>query len=237
MELPAGESAALRALREFIAHRLAAYPTAGNDANARGQSGLSAYLHFGQLSAQRVAWEVRRSDAPQEAKDDFLEQLIVRRELAANFCHYTPAYGRFEGLPAWARRTLDKHRADPRPYLYSRAQWEAAGTHDPLWNAAQRQMLRSGVMHGYVRMYWAKKLLEWSASPEEGLETGIYLNDRYELDGRDPNGYTGVAWSVGGLHDRPWAERPIFGQIRYMTENACRRKFDVQEYICSHPPA
>jgi deoxyribodipyrimidine photo-lyase len=163
--------------------------------------------------------------------ESFLEELIVRRELSDNFCSHTPDYDSFSCFPSWARETLDRHRHDPRQYLYGPEQFEGAATHDPLWNAAQSEMVRTGKMHGYLRMYWAKKILEWSASPEEALETAILLNDRYELDGRDPNGYAGIAWSIGGVHDRPWPERPVYGKIRSMTFQGCRKKFDVDAYV------
>ena len=142
------------------------------------------------------------------------------------------------GFPAWARESLHKHRKDPRPAIYAPGEFEAARTHDPLWNAAQTQMVRSGKMHGYLRMYWAKKILEWSPSAADAMRTAILLNDRYSLDGRDTNGYTGIAWSIGGVHDRGWTERPIFGKIRYMNYAAARRKFDVDRFIPSwttHP--
>ena len=196
-----------------------------------GQSDLSPYLHFGQIAPQRVAWEIQQSDAPREAKQAFLEELIVRRELSDNFCWYNPDYDKFSGFPEWARKTLDQHRLDQRDFLYSLEEFEPGRTHDALWNAAQLEMVSRGKMHGYMRMYWAKKILEWTNSPEEALEIAIYLNDRYELDGRDPNGYVGVAWSIGGVHDRAWAERPVFGKIRYMSLAGCKRKFKVDEYI------
>jgi len=226
-----GEAAAARMLADFLARRLARYPRDRNDPTREGQSGLSPYLHFGQLAPQRVAWEVLRAEAPPEAKEAFLEELIVRRELSDNFCHYQPDYDRVAGFPAWARASLEKHRADPREYLYSREELEEARTHDELWNAAQREMVLTGKMHGYLRMYWAKKILEWSQDPETALATAIYLNDRYELDGRDPNGYTGIAWSLGGVHDRAFAERPVTGKIRYMSRQGLDRKFDVRAYI------
>jgi len=227
----AGEDAASEALGRFIGGRLARYGSERNDPNADALSGLSPYLHFGQLSAQRVALEVTRAEGiPSESRDAFIEELVVRRELADNFCLHEPAYDNIDGIPAWARATLDRHRADPRPHIYSRAEFEAARTHDDLWNAAQSQMAKTGSMHSYLRMYWAKKILEWSPDPETAIGTAIYLNDRFELDGRDANGYTGVLWSIGGLHDRPWAERPVFGMVRYMNENGCRRKFDVEAY-------
>lgn len=234
-QISPGAAAAERALRAFIGHGLPRYHTAHNDPNADAASGLSPWLHFGQVSAQRAALEVKRAadrdPALEEPAAAFLEQLIVRRELADNYCLHNPAYDTLDPIPAWVRATLDAHRADPREYVYGRAQWDAAATHDPLWNAAQRQMALSGAMHGYMRMYWGKKILEWSASPEEAMDTAVYLNDRYELDGRDPNGYTGLAWCIGGVHDRPWRERPVFGTIRYMNAAGCRRKFHVDEYI------
>ncbi len=226
-----GEKAGMTALRRFVRERLDRYSLESNDPNKEAQSGLSPYLHFGQLSAQRVALEVHAADAGEEAKAAFLEQLIVRRELSDNYCQYNPEYDSFDGMHRWAKETLDSHRDDPREYVYTADAFEEARTHDPLWNAAQTEMVKTGRMHGYMRMYWAKKILEWSASPEEAFAIAIYLNDRYELDGRDPNGYTGIAWSIGGLHDRPWRERPIFGKIRYMSYNGCRSKFDVDAYI------
>ena len=226
-----GERAACQALRGFIRDRLSHYATARNDPTLDGQSGLSPYLHFGQLAAQRVALEVLRADVDTAARDAFLEELIVRRELADNFCYYNPNYDRISGLPDWARTTLDQHAADRREYLYSRAQLEAARTHDPLWNAAQVEMIKTGKMHGYLRMYWAKKILEWTASPAQAMAEALYLNDKYELDGRDPSGYAGVAWAIGGVHDRAWGERPVFGKIRYMNFNGCKKKFAVQDYI------
>ena len=225
-----GEDAAGQALGSFLEH-LDEYEIHRNDPVRNCQSHLSPYLHFGQISAQRVALEVKKCPARASAKDAFCEELIVRRELADNYCHFTPEYDSFDALPQWAKKTLDDHRGDMRPYLYPRERLEAASTHDPLWNAAQVEMTRTGTMHGYMRMYWAKKILEWTASPEEALSIAIYLNDRYELDGRDPNGYTGIAWSIGGLHDRPWPERNIYGKIRYMIYNGCASKFNVRRYI------
>jgi deoxyribodipyrimidine photo-lyase len=174
----------------------------------------------------------RDAAAPETAKAAFLEELIVRREVAINYVARNPQYDRLEGCPDWGRRTLAEHAADPRPYRYTEAQLEAAETRDPLWNAAQIEMVVTGRMHGYLRMYWAKKILEWTEAPEEAFEIAVRLNDRYELDGRDPNGYTGVAWAIGGKHDRPWGpRRPVFGLIRYMSSEGCARKFDVRAYI------
>jgi len=226
-----GEAAGRRALEAFVEERLCGYAMARNDPNRDGQSGLSPYLHFGHLAPQRVARAVILSAAPGEAHEAFLEELIVRRELSDNLCWYNDRYDRVEGFPDWAKKTLDRHRGDPREFQYSREALERAESHDPLWNAAQREMVINGKMHGYLRMYWAKKLLEWSGSPEEAMATALQLNDRYELDGRDPNGYAGIAWSIGGVHDRPWGERPVFGMIRYMNYKGCLRKFDVPAYI------
>jgi deoxyribodipyrimidine photo-lyase len=229
--LTPGENAARAVLSDFLENRLAHYPDWRNDPPREGQSHLSPYLHFGQIAAQRVVLEVEAAPAAPQAKAAFLEELIVRRELSDNFCYYHPHYDTVAGFPLWAQKTLKEHRDDPREYLYTPAQLEQAQTHDALWNAAQQQMVKTGKMHGYMRMYWAKKILEWTSSPEEALQVAIYLNDRYELDGRDPNGYTGIAWSLGGVHDRAWGERKVFGKIRYMSYKGCRAKFNVAAYI------
>jgi deoxyribodipyrimidine photo-lyase len=216
-------------LRRFIKNRLSRYPDERNDPTKEVVSDLSPYLHFGQLSAQQVALEVRKSGM--KGREDFLEELIIRRELSDNFCFYNPHYDRFDGFPDWAKKTLDEHRKDPRDYIYTLEQFESGQTHDELWNAAQMEMVKRGKMHGYMRMYWAKKILEWTKSPEEAQEIAIFLNDKYELDGREPNGYVGIAWSIGGVHDRAWGQRPVFGKIRYMSYNGCRSKFNVAKYI------
>jgi len=226
-----GPSAAHDMLETFIHERLRQYHLR-NDPTAGVLSNLSPYLHFGQLSAQRVALEVMRSpEGDNDNAASFLEELIVRRELSDNFCWNEPKYDSLEAAPAWALKTLDAHREDRREQLYDYGEFEHAETHDPLWNAAQTEMLVTGKMHGYLRMYWAKKILEWSRSPENALDTAIRLNDRYELDGRDPNGYVGCLWSIAGIHDRPWGERPVYGTVRSMSYNGCRRKFDVDKYI------
>ena len=229
--LKPGTDAAMRALKRFLKGGLQVYHREANDPNSNARSRLSAYLHFGQVSAQRVALEVLRAEAPEDAKEAFLEELIVRKELGDNFCFYNPGYASTAGFPQWARRTLAKHARDRREYIYSLESFERGQTHDELWNAAQREMVKTGRMHGYLRMYWAKKILEWTRSPAEAVEIATLLNDRYQLDGRDPNGYTGIAWSIGGVHDRPWGERPIFGSVRYMSYEGCRRKFDVDAYV------
>lgn len=230
-ETAPGTKAGLALLREFLQNRLDSYAADRNDPNRNGVSGLSPYLHFGQISPQRVALEASKTAVSEESRKAFLEELIVRRELADNFCLYNPAYDRTDGFPAWARKTLQEHQTDPREALYDRSRLENAETEDPLWNAAQAQLVRTGKMHGYLRMYWGKRILAWTSSPEEALEIAIALNDRYELDGRDPNGYAGIAWCIGGVHDRPWPERPVFGKIRTMTLSGCRRKFDVEKFI------
>ncbi len=224
-----GEAGASAALADFIENRLNGYSVGRNDPLADGQSGLSPWLHFGQLSAQRVAYSVAHMGDTQDVAA-FLEELVVRRELSDNFCLHCSGYDSIEAAPDWARRTLEKHRHDPRRFCYSRVEFEKAETDDPLWNSAQREMLITGKMHGYLRMYWSKKILEWTESPEEAIETAIYLNDRYSIDGRDPNGYAGIAWSICGVHDRAWGERPIFGSIRYMSYDGCKKKFDLNRY-------
>lgn len=229
--LLSGSDAAHSALKKFLKEKLSRYNSERNDPNADAVSNLSPYLHFGQISAQRIATIVQQLFPNDENANAFLEELIVRRELSDNFCYYNSNYDSFDGFDDWAKKTLDEHRNDEREAVYSLQQFENAMTHESLWNAAQTQLLREGKIHGYMRMYWAKKILEWSSSPEEALRISIYLNDKYALDGRDPNGYVGCAWSIGGVHDRAWSERAVFGKIRYMNYNGCKRKFDVERYI------
>ncbi len=232
--LEPGEKAASKLLKSFIKNKLKNYDENRNDPTKNAQSNLSPYLHFGQLSAQRVALEIIRSSGNEESKKSFLEELIIRRELSDNFCYYNQKYDSFEGFPNWAKETLNRHRKDKREYVYSLREFENAQTHEDLWNAAQVELVTIGKLSGYMRMYWAKKILEWSKSPEEALKIAVYLNDKYELDGRDPNGYVGCAWSIGGVHDRAWAERPVYGKIRYMNKNGCVKKFDIEKYIKRH---
>lgn len=245
-----GEKAAHTTLKDFIAHKLSSYNEDRNDPTVDGQSNLSPYLHFGQLSAHRVLLEVLQRtqsslldvlDKTQNGANGargsaaaFIEELVVRRELSDNFCFYNPQYNTSKGFPAWAVKTIAEHSHDERPYLYNRKQLEVGDTHDELWNAAQAEMVMRGKMHGYMRMYWAKKILEWTQNAEQAMEYAIYLNDKYSLDGRDPNGYAGIAWSIGGVHDRAWFERPIFGKIRYMSYGGAKSKFRIQEYITAH---
>lgn len=225
-----GEQEAGERLAAFLSAGLPRYAGDRNTPVDPAGSQLSPYLHFGQISAARVALEaLARRGAPQESRDAFLEQLIVRRELAENFCLHTPDYDSVACFPAWALQTLEKHRGDPRQ-LVSDDQLDAAETPDPLWNAAQRQLLATGHMHGWLRMYWAKQLLPWSPDAQTALARVLRLNDSLSLDGRDVNGYAGAAWSIGGVHDRPWPERAVFGTVRSMTFGGAARKFDVEEF-------
>jgi deoxyribodipyrimidine photo-lyase len=232
-----GEDAALKCLSNFIDNNLHSYSQDRNLPTKDAQSNLSPYLHFGQISAQRIALEISKIETTPESKAVFLEELIIRRELSDNFCFYNDNYDNFSGFPNWAQESLMAHLNDPRANIYTQDEFETAATLDPLWNAAQNEMRKTGKMHGYMRMYWAKKILEWTNSPEDALKIAIYLNDKYELDGRDANGYAGIAWCIGGLHDRPWFDRPIYGKIRYMNYNGCKRKFDIATYISKYPSA
>jgi len=226
-----GTVEALRLLREFVHSKLRGYGMRRNKPEIDHTSRLSAYLHFGHISPITVALAVEKSDAPTADKEAFLNQVITWRELAVNLVRFHPEYDSFECGEAWAHRTLAKHAEDHRPVVYSENQFEHAETHDDLWNAAQTQMVSTGWMHNYMRMYWAKKILHWSRSPAEAYRIAVRLNDKYQLDGRDPNGYAGIAWAIMGKFDRPWFERPIFGQIRYMSGESTGRKFNSKKYI------
>ena len=230
--LHGGTDEGLKLLKSFLRERLAGYDEGRNHPDQDHTSRLSPYLHFGHLGPHTVALAVKAADAPARDREAFLEQLIVRRELAINFCRYNPNYDNLKCAEPWARRTLAEHARDEREYLYSERQLENAETHDPLWNAAQRQMVITGWMHGYLRMYWAKKILEWTRRAQEAFAIAVRLNDRYELDGRDPNGYAGIAWAIAGKHDRAWGpERPVYGKIRYMSYASTSRKFNSRAYI------
>ncbi len=250
IEYASGEEAARHQLQQFTHTELSSYATGRNDIASDHQSGLSPYLHFGQIASQRVALEVLYEtserpllfDAAQMAQasttaskrdgmDALFEEMIVRKELSDNFCLYTSDVTSLSAAPDWAQRTLHDHASDPREHVYSRAQLEQADTHDDIWNAAQRQLTKTGKLHGYMRMYWAKKLLEWTPDPQTAIDIAVYLNDHYSIDGGDPNGYVGILWSIAGLHDRPWTERPVFGKVRYMNAAGLRRKFDVDTYV------
>ncbi|HEY1659382.1 MAG TPA: deoxyribodipyrimidine photo-lyase [Candidatus Sulfotelmatobacter sp.] len=231
-----GSRQALRLLREFIKYKLPGYSSGRNKPELDHTSRLSPYLHFGHISPLTIALAVKRADAPKADKEAFLDQLIIWRELSINFVRFNPDYDNFESAEPWAHRTLAKHARDRRSSIYTARQLENAETHDPLWNAAQMQMVTSGWMHNYMRMYWGKKVLEWTRTPAEAYRIAVDLNDKYELDGRDPNGYAGIAWSIVGKFDRPWFERPIFGQIRYMSAASTGKKFDSRKYIEQNLP-
>lgn len=225
-----GFDAARRRLDEFVRQRLASFAGTRNDPAREIASHLSPYLHFGQIAPLTVARAVQASGAPADAIAAYLEELVVRRELSMNFVARNPRYDRYDALPAWARQTLARHARDPRPERYTPAQLEAGATRDPYWNAAQREMRITGRMPNYLRMYWGKKVLEWSRSPAAAFELLLTLNNRYELDGRDANSFAGIAWCFG-KHDRPWGERPIFGTVRYMNAAGLKRKFDMDAYL------
>ncbi len=223
-----GTQEAKRHLEVFLDEKLDHYPVMRNDPTCDCLSHMSPYLHFGQISPLLIALKVKESRSL--GVEAFLEELIVRRELSMNFVFYNERYDSYEALPEWAKKSLRSHQKDKREYLYTLEELEKAKTHDPYWNAAQKEMLITGKMHGYMRMYWGKKILEWSPTPEEAFRSALYLNNKYELDGRDPNGFTGVAWCFG-KHDRPWGERPIFGTVRYMNDKGLKRKFDADQYV------
>ncbi len=229
-----GERAASQVLEAFINQKFVSYATDRNDPSKGGISDLSPYLHYGQISTlqifRRVQEVVLADPSLQPQYDVFIEEMIVRKELSDNYCLFAASYRTLVGAPNWAQNTLQKHTADVREFMYTSKEFEQAQTHDTAWNAAQIQLLKTGKMHGYMRMYWAKKVLEWSSSPQEAINTLIYLNDFYSLDGGDPNGYTGIMWSVAGVHDRPWGERSVYGTIRCMVYGGLKRKFDIQAY-------
>jgi deoxyribodipyrimidine photo-lyase len=226
-----GTTEGLRLLKEFVSKKLRRYPERHGWPEVDGTSRLSPYLHFGHIGPITVALAVMNADVPNAVKEDYLDQLITWRELSINFAHFNKLYDSIESAENWAHKTLGQHAHDKRPVIYTRKELEQAETHDELWNAAQLQMLHAGWMHNYMRMYWAKKILEWSESPQKAYQAAVYLNDKYFLDGRDPNGYAGIAWSMAGKFDRPWFERPIFGTIRYMSGAAAAKKFDAEKYI------
>ena len=230
-EFRGGRTEAQRRLRKFLKHNFKNYGRISREPSARATSQLSPYLHFGHISSLEVALAARAyADEHKLIVPEYLEELIVRRELAFNFARYGPEPATLAALPDWAQKTLRKHARDRREYIYTREQFEQAATHDALWNATQRELLRDGVIQGYYRMYWGKKIIEWCKSHQEALEIMIYLHDRYALDGRDPNTYANILWCFG-LHDRPWGERSVFGMIRYISLDGMKRKTDVDTYI------
>jgi deoxyribodipyrimidine photo-lyase len=233
-----GTHAAMKRLRAFVNLELKDYEQTRNHPEVQGTSRLSPYLHFGNIGPLTIALAVEKAvkqgKVPASARDRFLDQLIGWRELSVLFVRHEPNYDNWECAAPWARKTLIEHAGDPRPYRYSLKQLERAGTSDELWNAAQREMAETGWMHNYMRMYWAKKILEWAPDPAAAFDWAVTLNDRYELDGRDPNGYAGIAWAIVGRHDRPWFNRPVFGLVRTMTGASTAKKFDARSYISQY---
>ena len=244
-----GSRAARSRLDAFLSGGLGAYVDERNHPDADVASGLSPYLHWGHISAHEIlarvaeaeSWTPNRlSDVADsrragwwgmsEGAEAFLDQLVTWRELGFVYCHHHPDYHRYETLPAWARETLEAHAADPRPHVYSLDEFDGAETHDPLWNAAQRQLRDEGIIHNYLRMLWGKKILEWTEHPRRALEVMVELNNRYALDGRDPNSYSGIFWCLGRF-DRGWPERPVFGKVRSMTSASTRRKVRLGDYL------
>jgi deoxyribodipyrimidine photo-lyase len=225
-----GRREALKRLKTFVSDRLKNYEKGRNITGEHWTSELSPYLHFGHISATETALAILHAEAPEASIAAYLEELIVRRELSYNFCHFNPKHATLEALPAWARQTLYAHQKDQRPVVYSPEQFESAETHDEIWNLAQRELLATGKIHGYVRMLWGKKIIEWSRTPQAALATMIRLHHRYALDGRNPNTYTGILWCFG-KHDRAWGpERQVFGLVRYMTSDRTRRKINLPAY-------
>jgi deoxyribodipyrimidine photo-lyase len=251
-----GCAPAQSALERFVGGGLERYARFRNHPGHDATSGLAPYLHFGHVSAHQIVHDVLQADdwspldvntaargarsgwwGASEAVEGFLDQVLTWRELGLNMCAHAPDYDRYDSLPEWARRTLEEHASDPRPHEYDREAFEGATTHDPLWNAAQTQLLRDGTIHNYLRMLWGKKILEWTPDPETALDLMISLNNKYAVDGRDPNSYSGIFW-VLGRYDRPWGpERPVFGKIRYMTSQNTARKFDVSGYVARWAPS
>jgi deoxyribodipyrimidine photo-lyase len=226
-----GTGEAKRIFRRFLDRRFSLYQANRNQPQTDDVSHMSKYLHFGQISPVWLALRVREAvPESNENRAAFIEELVVRRELAINFCEFEPDYDSFSCLPEWVRTTLAEHRDDRRPHHYTRAQLEAAETHDPYWNSAMREMVYTGYMHNYMRMYWGKKILEWTRTPEYAFRTTLDLNNKYFLDGRDPNSFAGVAW-IFGNHDRGWTERKVFGKVRYMNAAGLERKCDIQGYV------
>lgn len=225
-----GTTAAKKVLENFLKNRFGDYDENRNQPQTDDVSHMSKYLHFGHVSPVYVALEIQKANAGQENIDSYLEELIIRRELSMNFCHFTKDYDSFSNLPDWAKKTLQEHKDDEREHVYTRKQLENAASHDEYWNAAMNEMRSTGYMHNYMRMYWGKKILEWSNTPEYAYVTTLYLNNKYFLDGRDPNSYANVAW-VFGQHDRGWKEREVYGKVRYMSAGGLKRKAKPEEYV------
>ena len=218
-------------LEDFIKNKLAHYAEFKNDPSKNVLSKLSKYLNFGFISSQRVALEVLKPEVSEENKEAFLEELIVRKELADNFCLYNKQFKTLNDIPSWAKNSLEHHKEDFRPYIYTIEELESANTHDKLWNATQSQLKSEGFIHGYLRMYWAKKILEWTVSANNALRIAIYLNDKYAYDAPSSNGYVGILWAIGGLHDRAFVNYPVTGKIRRMFYGSMKKKYDLSEYM------
>ena len=218
-------------LEDFINNKLQYYSENKNNPSTDAISGLSKYLNLGFISSQRVALEVIKSGVKDTNKEAFLEELIIRKELDDNFCLYSKSFKDFSSIPNWAKMSLNNHKYDIRPYNYSLEILEKAKTHDKLWNATQIQLIKKGTIQGYLRMYWAKKILEWMSTPDEALKAAIYLNDKYAYDAPSANGYVGILWAIGGLHDRAFADYPVTGKIRRMTYDSMKRKYDLSNYV------
>lgn len=225
-----GYSQARKYLEEFISKKLYKYRQFRSHPELDYQSNLSPYLHFGHISPIEIAIEILSKYGRDENVESFFNEMIIWRELARNFCYYNPNYNQYEGIPNWAKQTLEQHLSDKRDYIYSLEELENAKTHDEYWNAAQNELLKTGKMHNYMRMYWCKKIIEWTEHPKQAFDIACYLNDKYELDGRDPNSYAGISWCFG-THDRPWQERKIFGKVRYMSKSGLENKFDMKKYL------
>ena len=225
-----GTTRAKEWLDEFLEARFSDYADNRNQPQTSDVSHMSKYLHFGQISPVYLALRVREANASETNIETYLEELIVRRELPMNFVYYELDYDAYKCLPDWAKKTLAEHRDDERRYIYTQEQLESAETHDPYWNAAMREMRFTGYMHNYMRMYWGKKILEWTNTPEYAHQTTLYLNNKYFLDGRDANSFANVAW-VFGQHDRPWQERAVFGKVRYMSAEGLKRKAKPKAYV------
>ena len=223
--------AARKLLDRFVQNQLDGYAVQRSEPSVQHSSMLSPFLHFGQISALEIALAVQAGrDGIESDADSYLEELIVRRELAINYVHSEPDYDKYSALPDWAQKTLAKHRDDERPHRYTRTQLENAETHDPYWNAAMREMLKTGYMHNTLRMYWGKKILQWCKTPEYAFRLALEFNNKYFLDGRDANSYANIGWCFG-LHDRPWPEREVFGTVRSMSASGLERKYDMATYI------
>lgn len=240
---PGGRTEARARLDRFLAQGLRRYAEGRNDPDVQVSSALSAHLHFGHISAHEIAAELWGRGGPARLFKDseerwglsknaaeYFDQLVVWRELGLNFCHHRRAYDRYESLPEWAQTTLERHLKDPRPSSYELETLEAARTHDPIWNAAQRQLMGEGIIHNHLRMLWGKKVLEWSRRPQDALAILIHLNNKYAIDGRDPNSYSGIFWTFG-RYDRPWPERPIYGMVRSMSSERAAKKLDLDAYV------